>query len=394
MAEKSAEVKDSAAASAPQGDGQTRLPSDTGTGDVTETPDVVVRKAEGEEFGGLFGDEEKLTEDDLKGESPKEDKEPEGESSQEKEEPKKEEGSEEEKPADSEPKDEPKAEEKKEEEKKEEPKEKAPDKPPPGYVPQQALTESRGQNKALKEQISHLQAEINTLKAKPQEPTQDEAEWKDFKVKSKKELDELIDEDPSEALKYQARLIEYKDWKKEKADAEKEKAESTRRMQSMVTEWTNKIAEAVPGIYEEGSEVGVQLADFAVEMGFDDATYLEAMTDPRTLITPHGQNQSYLIGPGAAGLIKLLSNAKSKVASTADAKDLRKQIEKEIRPQIIEQVTKELTDKIKGTGKSGYKSLSSVPGGGEDVATVGRKLTEEEWAKKPPEEREKLLMGE
>jgi len=392
MAEESAEVKDSAAASAPQGDGQTRLPSDTGTGDVTETPDVVVRKADGEEFGGLFGDEEKQSEDDLKGESPKEDKEPEGESSQEKEEPKEEEGSEEEKPADSEPTDEQKAEEKKEEEKKEEPKEEG--KPPKGYVPQQALTEARGQNKALKDQLSHLQAEINTLKAKPQEPAQDEAEWKDFKVMSKKELDELIDEDPSEALKYQARLIEYKDWKKEKAEAEKEKAESTRRTQSMVTEWTNKIAEAVPGIYDEGSEVGVQLADFAVEMGFDDATYLEAMTDPRSLITPYGQDKAYVIGPGAAGLIKLLSNAKSKVASTADAKDLRKQIEKEIRPQIIEQVTKELTDKIKGTGKSGYKSLSSVPGGGEDVATVGRKLTEEEWAKKPPEEREKLLMGE
>jgi hypothetical protein len=393
MAEKSAEVQDSAAASAPQGDGgHTRLPSDTGTGDVTETPDVVARKADGEEFGGLFGDEEKQSEDDLKGESPKEDKEPEGESSQEKEEPKKEEGSEEKKAADSEPKDEPKAEEKKEQEKKEEPKEG--DKPPKGYVPQQALTEARGQNKALKEQLNSLQAEINTLKAKPQEPAQDESEWKDFKVMSKKELDDLIDEDPSEALKYQARLIEYKDWKKEKAEAEKEKAESTRRMQSMVTEWTNKIAEAVPGIYEEGSEVGVQLADFAVEMGFDDATYLEAMTDPRTLITPHGQNQSYLIGPGAAGLIKLLSNAKSKVASTADRDSLRKEIEKEIRPQIIEQVTKELTDKIKGTGKSGYKSLSSVPGGGEDVATVGRKLTEEEWAKKPPEEREKLLMGE
>ena len=359
--------------SAPEGV-LTRLPSDSGA-EQLDSADVEEKKSySADDFDGLFGDESKPTEEELQGIEPAE---PKKEEPQEKKE----------EPPDSEAKGEEKAEEPKEEVKEEEPKE--PDKPPAGFVPHQALTEARNQIKALRE-------EIQTLKERPPEsvkppPSTDDSKWKDFKVLSDDEFSELVEDDPTEALKYQNKLRQFERYAEAKEQAQRQQTEAQKRTESFVREWTGKISEAVPGIYDEGSEVGRQLAVFAEEMGFDDPTYLETMTDPRTLIVPPGSNQSYVLGPGAAGLIKLLANAKKKISSAADQKKLREEITKELEPQILERVTKELTAKFKGT--AGYKSLTTVPGGGEEV-TDGTILSETEWAKLPKEKREKLLSGE
>lgn len=371
------------------GDSAPESKLEEGTPELTN-PEIAEKQDAAKDFGGLFGDEERPSEAELKGEEEEKKEEPEkkeeGEKPQETPDQKK---GEEKKAADSEPTGKEKAEDKKEEEKKEEP-----EKPPEGYVPKQALAEARGQNKALKDEIQSLKAEVATLKAKPQEKAaqvQDEAEWKDFKVLSSKEFNELLDEDPSEAVKYQAKLIEYREFQRQKDDAKKAQAASQQKMQDLITDWTEKIAEAVPGIYEEGSEVGSQLATFAEQHGFGDAAYLEAMTDPRTLIIPYGQDKTYLMGPGAASLLKLLSNAQKKI-SNADPDKLREEIIKEHRPKIVEEVTKELTSKFKDTN-TGFRSLGKVPGGGEEISGP-RPLSEEEWAKLPPEKREQYLKGE
>lgn len=344
-------------------------------------PEIVQKEVDSMEFGGLFEDEAKPSEAELKGE----------------EEAPKDEGTSQETPkegekgkaADSEPAGDKKAEEKKEEKPAEK---KEADKPPEGFVPHGALHEERMRAKALREEVDSLKAEIATLKAKPpkeEAPSADEAEWKDFKILSKEEFNELLDDDPSEAVRYQAKLSEYKDFQRSKKEAEAAKAQAEARTQSLISQWTNKIAETVPGIYDEGSEVGPKLATFAEENGFDDPSYLEAMTDPRTLIVPYGHNQTYLMGPGAAALLKFLHNAHSKL-SGADPGKLRDEIAKELRPKIVEEVTKELTAKLKGAKAGDFTSLTSVPGSGGDVQATGP-LTEEQWSKLSPEERDKYL---
>lgn len=364
---------DTAKETATPGDSAPDQKLDEGAHEIQD-PSITEKQQDSDDFGGLFEDEPRPSEAELKGEQEAPTEEPEGKPQET-----------ESKPPDSEAKGE-KAEEKKEEEKKEEP---AEQKPPEGYVPKQALSEARGQMKALKEQLASLQAENASLKAAPAPAPMDESEFKDFKVLSKSEFNDLLDEDPAEAVRYQARLIEYKDFKKSKEAAETAKAQAQHELQNKVNEWTAKIAEIVPGIYDDNSEVGKKLAVFAEEHGFTDAAYLEAMTDPRTMIIPHGQNQTFLMGPGAANFLKLLSTAHKKI-SDADPDKLRQKFIDEETPKIVERVTKELTAKLKGAKAVEFKSLSRVPGGGEQIDSVGP-LTEEQWAKLNPEEREKLL---
>ena len=114
----------------------------------------------------------------------------------------------------------------------------------------------------------------------------------------------------------------------------------------MVDEWTGKINEAIPGVYDEDSEVGSELAETAKELGFDSGEYLEIMTDPRTLVIPHGQQETFFLGPGVMGLLNVLYNAKQKISSDVNEDDLRVEIEKELEPKIVERVTKELTEKL------------------------------------------------
>ena len=265
--------------------------------------------------------------------------------------------------------------------------------PPKGFVSKQALKEARDDIKALRDEVA-------TLKATPTTPreTKADAKWKDFKELSNKEYDELVDEDPQEAMKYSHRLEQFKEYKSEKKKAENQTQDNQRKFDSMVDEWTEKINEAVPGVYEEDSEVGSGLADVAKELGFEDENYLSVMTDPRTMVIPHGQKETFFLGPGVMGLLKVLSNAKSKIktASGADEGTLREEITKELTAEITKKVTKQITEKLKGAKGEEFKSITDVPGGGDEVELGVEPQSEEDWAKLKrtnPEKAKELLGG-
>ena len=379
---------------------KTATPSEKGAEEnILDSPEIAERKAlADEDFGGLFGDE-RPSEAELMGEEKKEDETPstdekEKESatpSESKEEEEKEEETEEKEQEKEEAK--PKEKEEKPEEKEEEKEEK----PPKGYVPQQALKEARADIKALKAEI----AELKSAKTAPP-PSAEDNKWKDFKVLSDEDYNKLIEDDPQEALKYDRKFRKYEKYIEQKDAVQREQRDLQKKVDSLVDEWTGNIEKAIPGIYDEESDIASGLAEFAEEHGFDDPYYLEAMTDPRTIIAPPGQNQTYILGPGAAAFLKLLSNLKEKTASQSEVtpeqkKEIQKEMEKSIteklEPKIREKVTKELTAKFKAGEAENYKSITEVPGSEAAPDKLGKVYTEAEWAKLSQEERDKLLGG-
>jgi hypothetical protein len=330
------------------------------------------------EFGGLFSDEGKRpSEKELAGETPSEKKEeakaepaatpkPEGDK---KEEPKKE-----------------AKEEKKEDEKK-------PVKPPEGFVPKEALAEARAQVRTFKDKVAQLEAKLSAKPiVQPEVKPAEDAKWEKFKVLSDQEYDQLVEDDPIEAQKYSHKLNQFERYQGQKEAQRREAEQSKERFQSLVNQSVSRIKEAIPGIYEEGNEVASQLAEFAAQNGFEDDSYLDAMTNPATLIVPPGNDKSFLLGPGAESLIKLIHNLKAKLTTASDPAKLKEEITKELEPKLREEITKELVTKFKDAGTGKFKSLTEVPGSGEkpDKQTP---LTEEQWARLSPEDREKYLMA-
>jgi hypothetical protein len=389
------EVTETTKTSTPENQKLTLPPGDTGT-DMLKAPHEEELEANAEsvkDLGGLFEDEPKNTEEDLTGETSEE----EG-----KEKPATEEKKEEPAPVESkgDKKEEKKVEEKKEPEKKAEPEKKEDevkpeekdDKPPKGFVPIAALKESRAEIKALRDEFEALKA----TPAPPPPQTKADEKWKDFKVLSDEEHDALIEEDPQAAIKYGHELRKFESYTYGKNATERQVRDNQKRFNDMVEDWSAKINEAVPGVYDEESEVASELADVAKELGFDNESYLEVMTDPRTLVIPHGQREPVFLGPGVMGLLKVLSNAKSKIASGVDSKELREEITKELRAEITEKVTKEITEKLKGPEGKTFKSITDVPGGGDEIETGTEILTEEDWAKlkrSNPEKADEMLHG-
>jgi len=342
-----------------------------------------------EDFGGLFTDEAKPSEDQLKQAEP----EKATESSEKKDDGKPKSEAATPKPEDTKPKEEPKKPAKEEEAKKKEEEAKKPEKPPEGFVRKEALAETRAQLKSIKEELVKVKAQLADKPAVQPQKTADDAKWDKFKVLSDSEYDQMVEDDPIEAQKYTHRLHQYEKYQDQKSRAQAEAQQSKQKFQSLVDQTVTKIKEVVPGIYDEDSEVAGQLAEFAAQNGFDDDAYLDAMTNPATLIVPPGQDKSFILGPGAASLIKLLNTLRAKVGTASDPAKLREEIEKELEPKLREQITKEIVSKFKDAGPGKYKSLTEVPGSGEKPDITGKAMTEEEWARLSSEDRDKYLMA-
>jgi hypothetical protein len=377
----------------------TQPPGDTG--DMLKAPHEEEKEANADankDLGSLFEGETKLSEEELTGtDSEKEAEEKSKAEEKEKEEAAAAKSKDEEKKVEEEAKAKADLEAKTEKEEvkakeEAEAKEKKDEKPPKGFVSKQALKDERKVTKALRDEIDALK----TAPAVPRE-TKADTKWKTFKVLSSGEFNDLVEEDPSEAMKYSHQLTQFKEYKSEK-DAEKVKArEDTAHHDEVVNDWTDKINTAIPGVYEEDSEVAAGLADTARELGFDDENYLSIMTDPRTLVIPDGQKETFFLGPGVMGLLKVLSNAKEKISSGVNEKDLREKIEKELTPEITAKVTKELTEKLKESEGKTFRSITGVPGGGDEIKAGDIQIkNEEDWArfkKKHPEQAEEMLRG-
>lgn len=319
---------------------------------ISNTIDVTAEsEAQATGFEGLF-DSENVSEAELMGEDPQAA-----------------EKSSETKPADTSPaKDEKKAEEPIEE-----------GKPPKGFVPIQALHQERGQRQLMSQELAHLRSELEAIKsgkATTPEVSKPDLVEPEFKVLSEAEFDALVEEDPVEAIKYDRKLRAHE-------AKQAQKARSADQEQSLIERSVGMMAEAVPGLYDQGSDVNAKLSNFAVEKGFADLDGLALVTDPRTrIIDANGQPR--MLGETAAHLVVMLNNLFQETNKDDGSKALTERIRAE--------VTKEVLSKITQPAGAEHRSIGDIPGdaGNTNVSAI---LTEAEFAKLSEADQRRLLGG-
>ena len=268
-------------------------------------------------------------------------------------------------------------------EKKAEPEKSA--KPPEGYVPHAALHEERTKRQELDRVVRGLQEKVAELEKEP------ELEEEAFKVLSDEEFDELAEEDPVEAVKYERALNKHL----RVQDAKEVKADARQRQQGqddlVVRQSFERMEKAIPGIHEEGNTINQDLSQFAIDNGFE-PDFLQAMTAPGTLILPPGAKNAVLLGNGAAGLVEMIAKLRES-SGVNDPVKLRAEIKAEMEKELRESITKELITKFKqGSGSEVFKSIGDVPGASdESITTVSGNLAEGQYANMSPEEQERAL---
>jgi hypothetical protein len=261
-------------------------------------------------------------------------------------------------------------------------------KPPKGFVPIQALHQERGQRQVLTQEVSQLRAELEAFKSgkKAVEDPTAEPEVEDFKVLSEQEFDSLLEEDPVEAIKYDRKLRAWEFEQAKKSEAEKaEKAE--------IDTSIGMMAEAVPGLYDQDSDINQRLSEFAVENGFADLDGLAVVTDPRTKVIPANGGAPKPLGRVAANLVVMLNSlfqqASKPAVAEGDAK-AKDALEKKVR----EQVTKDVLSKIKQPAGAEHRSLGDIPGdAGSDISSLTNPLTEADFARLSKADQQRLLGG-
>lgn len=230
------------------------------------------------------------------------------------------------------------------------------EKPPAGYVPHAALHEEQVRGQQLAQEVNYLRQEIDALKTTSQE---DDPEA--LKVLSDQEFDELAEDDPAEAVKYQRNLGKH--LREQDAVVAKNKVQEDQYYedQAVISQSTDRMEKIAPGIHDENSPVNRELGEFATAHGFD-PDYLAAMTSPGTLILPEGGKHAVLLGDGAAGLVGMIHKLYTASTGKASAKTHAKKL---------------------GPGKIGG-TITDTPEEG---------LTEADYAKMSSQEREEALGG-
>lgn len=261
-------------------------------------------------------------------------------------------------------------------------------KPPKGFVPIQALHQERGQRQVLSQEVSQLRAELEAFKTAKKAVEATHGAPKDveeFKVLSEQEFNELLEEDPVEAIKYDRKFRAY-----EARQAEQAKAKQSD--QAMIDQSMGMMAEAVPGLYDQDSDVNQRLSEFAVENGFTDLDGLALVTDPRTRVLPANGGNPKPLGQAAASLVLMLNNLFQEASKPPDkgAQDAQTKLEQRIR----EQVTQELLSKIKQPAGTEHRSLGDVPGdAGADASALEKVLSETEFSRLSEADQRRLLGG-
>ena len=264
---------------------------------------------------------------------------------------------------------------------------------PKGFVPVAAVHEARGEIRYLKEQVASL---IEKVSAGVQEPVKPAApvvppEFVDFVELSIKDLEELVLEDPAEAILYTHKLQSFKTHQNTQASVAEALENAERQSQIVVNAAYSRMEEAVPGLFDESSTAGADLATFAKEIGF--GTDIFYLTNPSTKIIPPGQTDPVALGEGAASLVELLAGVrttldKQNAAPTEEA--IREQLTKE----ITETVQKELLEKFKTDSPNAFKSLGSATGTEQgDSVPASQMLSMEDFGKLSDKDREAYLAG-
>lgn len=384
--------QDTNAESKSDGEGEVKS-EDKGTQKLSNDADFTTDiNPDAEDFEPLFKGEGEFTEAELTGLDEENQEQAAEKEPEEKETAKPEDEVKEKEPEEKKEDDTKKAEKKPEEKSKEEAEaEEKSSKPPDGYVPHAALYEEREKRKALSSEVQTLKEQIATIQAEKEVPPEPEL-VPDFEVLSDEALDELIEEDPQEAIRYQAKLGKFE---AKKAKAERALQDQKREAETIVMSTVDRIEKAIPGIYDDKSTVATDLAKFALDSGFKDEAFLEIMTNPATVVIPAGTNKQFLLSNGAASLIEMLHNIQTKEPAKAEETDVEKiksDMKAEMEKELTVKITKELLSKLKPEHvPSEYKSIEELPGSQESPVSSTKQYTEKEFMRLSEDEQAKLL---
>lgn len=174
--------------------------------------------------------------------------------------------------------------------------------------PDQDLQRSREEHQRVVGEISQLRAELRDLRGPGEENEPDDAEpdESEFTKLSDKEFEELLEDDPIEAIKYERKLKRFEEKRKEE--------DSLKAQEQAAIEGSLALMEkAVPGLFDEGSGVADTLAEFAINNDFE-GEYLAVLTDPSTKVIiddPKNPKKTITVplGPAAAALTSFIYKA-------------------------------------------------------------------------------------
>jgi len=274
--------------------------------------------------------------------------------------------------------------------------------PPKGFVPIQALHESRENERSLKDHIASLERNLELLQAAPEkkvgtEKSEEPEMFKEFKVLSDAEWKELVAEDVEEALIYSRKLDEYNRYQSNKQREKQLEVAEMQRIESVIKDSVRLIADKVPGIYEDDGEVQKKLYDFGVDNGFD-GQFLTVMSNPATRIIPVGQDgkptgKEYPLGKGAASLVSMINKFHETISSN-DPDKIRSEIEKDVETRLRSELSKELMAKIKNNEDVGsFRSISDAPGGSNEEPHMKKHYSEKDFFNMSEEEKRRALGG-
>lgn len=266
---------------------------------------------------------------------------------------------------------------------------KDPVKPPPGFVPHQALHEERLMRRELAAEVERLRRENDLLSALPKDAPPDSPS--DFKVLTEEEENILMSEDVVAYNKYARDLRKHQ-------DAQSLKVRQEAHEKSVTDTSYRQMAAAVPGLFDEASDINAKLTDFAAQNGIVPEV-LSVLTNPKVKLMIPGRATPVLLGPATAAIVDFIhkSYQRSSAPST-DPASLRQSIEAELRTSLTDEITKkvtaditkQLTDKFK-TNPSGFRSIGDTPGSG-DIPKTGS-FSEADFRRMTPEQQRMALGG-
>ncbi len=264
-------------------------------------------------------------------------------------------------------------------------------KPPKGFVPIQALHKERGQRQLLTQQVQDLLTEVTALKSGKTADSETEGSEKAqpeeaFEVLSEEAFDELLEDDPVEAIRYDRKLRAYETKLAEKDKAVKAEA-------SVIEESLGMMATAIPGLYDTDSDVNQKLSDFAMEKGFADLDGLALVTDPRTRVVSANGGTPQLLGETAANLVIMLNTLFQESATLGDKNVDAEALEKAAEEKVRGKITKEVLAKLKLPAGAEHKSLGDVPGDSGDAELMGGPTNEADFAKLSEADQKRYLGG-
>ncbi|MCP4668842.1 MAG: hypothetical protein GY849_21095 [Deltaproteobacteria bacterium] len=250
-----------------------------------------------------------------------------------------------------------------------------------------ALHQERTALKQLRTQNQLLSAENEKLKTPKADPEEGD-KFKDFKVLSDDDYDELLYEDPDEASRYLYRYNQYQAHLKATEERQLNQHKGQAAERELVNNGIRALEDVMPGITRGKNEMAGKVADFAVNQGVN-PEMVTILTDPRTkFMTANGD--TYVMSDGAAQLVSLLKNTFESISSAPT----KESIEAELRPIIEAEVQKTFIEKLKKDPSGGFRSLDQVPGSGnKDTKVHGGTITEADYAKMSDAEQAALLGG-